>query len=944
MDKPLDTGVLSELTEESSMDIKKWSWPWIVGAAFLMPAAASSQTLTGTLVGIVKDEQGGLLPGAVVRISSPALMGGVATRVTDERGQWRFPVLAPGTYALDIELAGFTSHHEEALDIGASATIERPIVLKLVGVAVAIVVAAGTSQLDARDPGFATRASPANLRGIPTRRNSMFDVIKAMPGISATSPSSSSVTTVSAFGSGTNENTFLVDGTSTTCPCNGVARSEPGIDFIQEVHVQSLGASPEFGNLQGAVFNVVTRQGSNRYVYDASYYGQTARLTSQPVLLNLPAPATGQTGFARIRYRDFTTSLGGPGIRDRLWFFAGYQYLRDYDAQPGTDRRFPRKYEQDKIFLKLNWRLSPNMQLMQSIHHESWFNPEPPTIVKSIEATQRRSASVPAMTFGHFTHIPSTTTVWDVRIGRFVHARKDESLDRTTPSRFDRVSGITIGAPAQVGDSTFTRTTAKATITHYRSGPWGFDHQWKMGAEVERGESYGTQIIPTGVRYVDTAGQPFQAISSPPSGSGGSFITAAAFVNDAITVADRLTITAGARFDHSRAISQDLHPLDTDGRNSSQVIEGLGTLYTWNTVSPRMGLALKLGGSGGTVLKSSYGRFSQGVLTGEFGFFHPAVTPVTTAAYDAATGKYSRLIKTVDPRTNLRLDSRIRAPNTSEFSVGLDREVNRRWFAGLTYVYKDGKDFIGWTDVGGRYIEEVRTLADGRRIPVWTLVNATSEQRFLLTNPEGYSLRYDGVVILIGARRSHGWQADASYTYSQTRGLQASSGATAAGAQVSTVAPPPAPAGVTFGRDPNDLTNTTGRLPNDRPHALRISGMADVPRTGVVVAANLQHFSGKPWAATTQMVLPQGDQRILLEPRGTRRLSSQSLLDLRMSRMVRFGPRVQAEFVLDVLNALNDAAEEGLASDDLFSTSFGIPSTFMDPRRVMFSVRLNLGT
>ena len=63
-------------------------------------------------------------------------------------------------------------------------------------------------------------------------------------------------------------------------------------------------------------------------------------------------------------------------------------------------------------------------------------------------------------------------------------------------------------------------------------------------------------------------------------------------------------------------------------------------------------------------------------------------------------------------------------------------------------------------------------------------------------------------------------------------------------------------------------------------------GSVDVPRTGFVLAANLQHFSGKPWAATAQLSLPQGDQRILLEPRGSRRLSSQSLLDLRVSRTI----------------------------------------------------------
>jgi hypothetical protein len=115
-----------------------------------------------------------------------------------------------------------------------------------------------------------------------------------------------------------------------------------------------------------------------------------------------------------------------------------------------------------------------------------------------------------------------------------------------------------------------------------------------------------------------------------------------------------------------------------------------------------------------------------------------------------------------------------------------------------------------------------------------------------------------------------------------------------------------------------------------------------VPRTGFVVAANLQHFSGKPWTATAQVSLPQGDQRILIEPRGSRRLPSQSLLDLRVSRMLGVGAG-RVELLLDVLNLLNDTAGEALATDNLFSPNFGQPVVFMDPRRAMVSVRLNLG-
>jgi hypothetical protein len=918
---------------------------FVTAACVLLSRTTAAQGLTGALIGTVKDVEGGVLKGAVVRVSSPALIGGPATVTTNEKGQLRFPTLPPGLYVLDIELQGFATLRVRDIRIGAGATIERTVVLKLSGLAESVVIEGAGSRIEARDPGFGTRFALEDLRAIPTRRSSMFDAIRAAPGVSPTSPSSASTTTVSAFGSGTNENQFLFDGTNTTCPCNGIARAELGVDFIQEVQVQSVGASAEFGNVQGAVINVVTRQGSERFLYDASYYGQTAGLTSQPVLLPLEAPGTGQSGYERARYRDLTTNIGGPLRRDRLWFFAGYQYLRDYDSQPGTDPAFPRIYEQNKIFAKLTWRLAPGLQLLQSFHDEFWVNPDPPTLVTPFEATRRRSASVPAMTFGHLTHTLSANTVWDVRAGRFVYSeeREPSTGNRTTPGRVDNTTGVSSGAPPSFGGLTLIRTTAKATINHYRPRLLGADHQWKIGWQVERGEHNALNIIPGGVRFVDDSGEPFQSISSDPSNIGGLFVTAAAFASDAITVGDRLTINAGVRFDHSRAISQDLRALDSEGRDTGDIFRGLGTLYTWNVWSPRLGFTTKLSADGRTMLRASYGRFSQGVLTGELSPFHPGVTPIKTDAFDPLTGGYTRNVSVVDSRINLLLDPEMRAPRTDEYSIGVDREVGRRLAVAIAYIRKDGGNFIGYTDVGGQYREEARTLPDGRSVPVFALVNGTAARRFLLTNPEGYALTYNGLVMAVDKRRSHGWQAFGSYTFSRVSGLQANSGETAAGAQSSTVATPTR----TFGRDPNDLTNARGRLPNDRPHMLRVMGSVDVPRTGFVIAANLQHFSGKPWAATALVSVPQTrnlpTQRVQLEPRGSRRLSSQSLLDVRVSRRISFGGVGRIELLLDVLNALNDTAAEGLATDNLFSPNFAQPTVFMDPRRAMVGVRLNLG-
>ena len=106
---------------------------------------------------------------------------------------------------------------------------------------------------------------------------------------------------------------------------------------------------------------------------------------------------------------------------------------------------------------------------------------------------------------------------------------------------------------------------------------------------MEKGGHHISSVTPTGERFVDSNGEPSEKVSRAPFHIGGQFVTAAAFVSDAVTVGDRLTINAGLRFEHNRAISQDLHAVDLDGRETSEIVRGLGTLYTWNVFSPAWG-------------------------------------------------------------------------------------------------------------------------------------------------------------------------------------------------------------------------------------------------------------------------------------------------------------------------------------------------------------------
>ena len=105
----------------------------VVAVVLVAHAAPFAQALTGTLEGSVKDEQGGVLPGATARLSSPAMPGGPSTLVTNAQGEFRFLALPPGTYVLDVERQGFASVHDEDIPIGAGATVRRTVVLEVAG-------------------------------------------------------------------------------------------------------------------------------------------------------------------------------------------------------------------------------------------------------------------------------------------------------------------------------------------------------------------------------------------------------------------------------------------------------------------------------------------------------------------------------------------------------------------------------------------------------------------------------------------------------------------------------------------------------------------------------------------------------------------------------------------------------------------------------------------
>jgi TonB dependent receptor len=521
------------------------------------------------------------------------------------------------------------------------------------------------------------------------------------------------------------------------------------------------------------------------------------------------------------------------------------------------------------------------------------------------------------------TYALSDTTLWDLRVSTsgFTSGLTPTNGSKTLPARLDLATGVFSGGALYFGDTRERKTDVRAKLSHYSADFFAADHDFKFGLQFILADSQGYYAYPGAVHYLDYNGQPFVARYRDTYSYGGAFDNFGAFAEDTVRAGDRLTLNLGVRFDYSRARSPDVPEFDSLGNETGNTIAGRGHLYDWSVFSPRVGIHLELTEDASTILRAFYGRFHPGILTTELQAVSPGFGPITQAFYDPVTGTYSNGSSIIDPLRNVQIDSETRSPYTNQYSIGVDRTIGRDWSVGVSYARRAGGDFTGWRDIGGVYGTGEVVLPDGRRLPVFPLQNPPADRLFLLTNRGEYHIRYQGLLLTAQRRFRDRWQLLLSYSRSEAEGLQSQNGIESTGMQgsVTTSFNP-------FGRDPNDLTNATGILPNDRTHMLRAQGTVEIPRVGVLFGASFQYLTGRP---------------IFIEPLGLRRLSSQKILDLRISKILRLGPRGRIEVLVDILNALGDSAEEAVATSNFYSPNFGVGTNILTPRRAMIGAKVS---
>ena len=299
----------------------------------LVPAAASAQA---TLAGVVKDTSGAVLPGVTIEAASPVLIEKVRSAVTDNNGQYQIVNLLPGTYQLTFSLSGFRVVRREDVAVTGSGVITISADLQVGDVAETITVSGESPIVDIQSTRRQTVLDSETVNSIPAARG-FGNILASLPGlqITMTNPASPFNPWYTAHGGRGNEGKVQIGGLNAGGAVGGGGTTGFAYDIsnTQEVQVTVSGGLGE-SDTGGPVMNIIPKEGGNTFA--GSLFASTAGEWSQGQNLDDELRGFGITSpAALIKNYDYSAALGGPVVRDRLWFFATTRTYGNQSEVPG---------------------------------------------------------------------------------------------------------------------------------------------------------------------------------------------------------------------------------------------------------------------------------------------------------------------------------------------------------------------------------------------------------------------------------------------------------------------------------------------------------------------------------------------------------------------------------------------------------------------------------
>lgn len=878
---------------------------WSALFAALTASSLFAATTTGQLKGKVVDASGAALPGVTVTVTSPSQIGGPKVTVTGADGSFTFPALVPGEYKLNASLDTFQPLERDAVQVRLDRTTEIQITLGQ-PTTETIEVTAEAPVVDPEQVATAQTFTTQYLENaaIGSANRSYQDVLTQVGGVALQAGAGGNP---SVYGSTLGENAFLVDGIDTTDPVTATFGTNFNFDAIQEISFLTGGFEAEYGRATGGVVNVLTKSGGNEFsgTADVRYKGDSFTQSGDHFDPDTESSKKIVPG----------ATLGGPIVRDKLWFFLADQYndSKTREAFETATERFKGNY----YLGKLTWQINPSWQaaLKHTGDPADIDNSNISIGIAPEAATFQEQGGT--ITQAEASGVLTPSLLWEGKAARNRQKLNafPETRNFTAAGHFDLGTGLQTGSSGNAQFSHRDRDELRTSLTYFTEAAGS--HEFKGGLERANLDFDSRNFNPAGFFYYDYAAVigPYILLvtdpNPPTTHSSGKLNTA--YLQDSWHLSDRLTAQLGVRYDQ----------VSFDNNAGNQVAD----MDKWQ---PRLGLAWDVLGDATTVASVSWGRFMHPSATTLPSFARTDSTPTSVYVSCSLVGATSReeceqffgptisdpenddpngwFLNSVQSSTPNQIQPGLKPTYAEELIVRLERQLLPKTSVTLTYVDKDTYDIFEDTCIGN--------AVDG---PSPTADCST----FMMANLGDDILRrdYRGGIVTFETRAVDWLHLLASYTYSKSRGSVEYT----------------QNAGADFDHFPEHYVNTYGYLSDDRRHRVKLNGYALLPWD---LTAGVDAFWSSA-AAFNHIQTPSqfadgsgGYGTEYLEPRGSRRGKPNYQVDVELKKGFTFGA-VRAQLIGTVFNLFGSERVTGLCERDTCTLEAGTPNQhsvgFLEP-------------
>ena len=909
-------------------------------AVFLLVSASSAwaqgggASSTGTIQGRVTDAQGAVLPGVTVTATSPSALGAQAT-VTSETGNYRFPAVPPGQYALTFELSGFNKIQRDGIQISLGFTANVNVELQLATLQETVTVSGASPVIDTSATRIQQNFKLDQLQSIPNGRD-MWALLAVTPSVQMSridvgGNRAGTQTGYTAYGF-SGQVRVLIEGINTT---EGTGGAGFYFDYasLEEAFLGTSGQSAEMPN-PGVQSQFIARSGGNKFAgeYHIDWYNNALQG------VNIPASYTASTAFnnSPIRahsneidgYYDTDINVGGPVKKDKLWWFFTYRDQKNQVAQPNFT--FDKTFDTRLWNPVTKWTYQAN-QRNKLIGYFQWGQKEQPNRLPFSTYTYTDPGQTYKQDSGSWVYKAEwNSTISDklyieARYGDFGYyfpliANTDEPYEWRDTGR-----AVVVGAN-QIWQLDRDRKQYTGAATYFLDTGTG-SHTFKLGGELLKEQAWEGYLQQWGgnIDHIYNNGVSNQVVFALPTATDAGKLSAhdkltsrsaldalGFFLNDTWAFG-RATINAGVRYDRytgwlpeQKQLGATTGPVSVQAKTFPEV-----TFYTWNTAAPRVGFIYDLGGNGKTILKANYGLFwhNPGVGVGSSGNPNTAAKRATYTWNDVNLDKHwqpgeERALVSASLEGTVSVDPNIKAPYTHEASFWLERQLTDTMGMRAGFVYKTEDDLIAtyqpgrplsaysvpynYTDIG---VDGRSGTADDRVLTFYGFPNAQAAN--FPTNSVVMNLpnlgRYKTYEVSLNKRYGSKWSGSMGYGFTQQHNF---------------------PNG--YPQNPNQPGVDDRTLWN-----FKMSGSYDGP-AGIRISPVLRHQAGANFARTLSISTPSGSGltatgTAYAEPSNSNREDNIWVVDTRFEKTLPLGGSIRLRGMLDLFNITNSHASETIS-------------------------------